>query len=280
MPRCVQAFYAYTDQSTLHSCRLMCIAQKRALSNSIVEALLSYTYACVPKHEGWMGLPLAGFVAERHSCASRYPCSGWQHPCRHPWTRGAQLEINRYLINILAFPASPVSMHTRLQSIHTSSVFLITSKESSIKNQQRASLSIKEVLRGSELKMLRASEEHILFVVLIFIILSIRLGQRSIRNFVSVAIGAFTVWIISPASSTWGRFISTILLGLAIFMSPLGPLSIWALKILLSKGLQYAPTGLVPQPFREPTRPRQRRDHTYAEPPIRTLHDPRDADVE
>ncbi|KAK6448633.1 hypothetical protein FP744_10004883 [Trichoderma asperellum] len=128
--------------------------------------------------------------------------------------------------------------------------------------------------------MLRASEEHILFVVLIFILLSIRLGQRSIRNFVSVAIGAFTVWIISPASSTWGRFISTILLGLAIFMSPLGPVFIWALKILLSKGLQYAPTGLVPQPFREPTRPRQRRDHTYAEPPIRTLHDPRDADVD
>lgn len=184
-------------------------------------------------------------------------------------------------MNILAFPASPASMHTRLQSIHTSSVFLITSKDSSIKNQQRASPSMNEVLRGSELKMLRAGEELIPFVVLIFILLSIRLGQRSIRNFVSVAIGAFTVWIISPASSTWGRFISTILLGLTIFMSPFGPLFIWALKNLLSKGLQYAPTGLVPQIFREPTRgTRQRREHAYAGPPIRTLHDPRDADIE
>ncbi|KAI1660708.1 hypothetical protein F4813DRAFT_261661 [Daldinia decipiens] len=87
------------------------------------------------------------------------------------------------------------------------------------------------------------SQEYLPFVVLAFVLLSIRLDRISIRNFISVTIGAVTVWIISPPHSPWGKTISFIILGLAIAMSPLRSFLVRTVKNMLLNTPQYVPEG-------------------------------------
>ncbi|KAL7809400.1 ankyrin repeat-containing domain protein [Trichoderma aethiopicum] len=127
--------------------------------------------------------------------------------------------------------------------------------------------------------MFNTLEESIPFVVPIFILLSIRLGQHSIRNFVSVTVGALTVWAVPPAFSPWGRVISSGLFCLAFSMSPFGPLLVWAIKNMLLKSLRYAPGSLVPEGLSQSTSRKLKRALTNPDP-IKILHDPPDAIVD
>ncbi|KAL6696427.1 ankyrin repeat-containing domain protein [Trichoderma pleuroticola] len=62
-------------------------------------------------------------------------------------------------------------------------------------------------------------------------------------------------------------------------MSPFGPLFVWVVKNLLLNSLRYAPKGLVPKRLSESTTLKLKRVLTNRDP-IRTLHDPPDANVD
>ncbi|KAI1146836.1 hypothetical protein F4825DRAFT_466221 [Nemania diffusa] len=133
--------------------------------------------------------------------------------------------------------------------------------------------------RDSEPTMLITSQEYVPFVVLLFICLSIRLGRASLRNLISVTVGALTVWVISPAHSSFGKAISFGVLGLAIAMSPFGPPLFRFMKSLLSRSFQYAPKSVQPKSLREPKPGRISRVLTNPDP-INVLHDEPDAEVD
>ncbi|GAW25507.1 hypothetical protein SAMD00023353_0800240 [Rosellinia necatrix] len=122
------------------------------------------------------------------------------------------------------------------------------------------------------------SQEYVPFVVLLFICLSVRPGQASLRNFISVMVGALTVWAIFPASLI-GKTISFAVFGLAVAMSPFGPPLFRTAKNLLLMSFQYALTSVQPKPLKDPKPGRLVRVLTNPDP-VHVLHDPPDAEVE
>ena len=112
------------------------------------------------------------------------------------------------------------------------------------------------------------AQEYLPFAVLVFVCLSIRLDRASIRNFLSVTVGALTVWVISPAHSPWGKAISLGLAAMAVAMSPLWPPLVKAMKNL-------------PRGVEESGSKAHRLKRALTNPdPISVLHNPPDAEVE
>lgn len=112
------------------------------------------------------------------------------------------------------------------------------------------------------------AQEYLPFAILIFVCLSFRLEQASLRNFLSVTVGVLTVWVISPAHSPWGKVVSFGLMALAVAMSPIGPPVVRAVGALRqsTKEGRSKPSELI----RALTNP----------DPINVLCNPPDAEVE
>jgi hypothetical protein len=64
------------------------------------------------------------------------------------------------------------------------------------------------------------SNEYLPFGVLLLTLLSIRISQPSIQNFITAVVGAAIAWLLSPTKSHWGSVISLGLVAFAFALSP------------------------------------------------------------